>query len=378
MRVENSEVALRSFDKEEKRRRVEEKFRFWIGDEPPEPPSAGVAAPPQVEPADGKTAARDLQTILKEINDRSGEILKGLSIKVRSFAETFSMKSASLAAMEDESADNSVSPELEVLRSILEQLSGGKIKIRIRAAHSEARAELSAKQSSAPNENRAGFGLEYDRKESYYESQTVEFSAGGVVRTADGKEIAFNFNLKAHREFYSETSVSVRAGDAVQKDPLVINFDGRAADLIDKKIDFDLDADGKEESINFLKAGSGFLVFDKNANNIVDDGSELFGPKTGDGFEELAAYDEDADGFIDEDDSTFDKLRVWTGREGDRDFLSPLKAKNVGAIMLARRATPFAIKNAQNASLGEILTTGIYMKEDGKGAGSVQQINLSI
>jgi hypothetical protein len=41
---------------------------------------------------------------------------------------------------------------------------------------------------------------------------------------------------------------------------------------------------GKLESIPGLGASSGFLVFDRNANGKADDGSELFGATSGNGF----------------------------------------------------------------------------------------------
>jgi hypothetical protein len=60
---------------------------------------------------------------------------------------------------------------------------------------------------------------------------------------------------------------------------------------------------------------SGLLVIDKNLDGKVNDGSELFGPSTGDGFEKLARYDEDRNGWIDEGAqhaSLLDTLRVLT------------------------------------------------------------------
>ncbi len=41
--------------------------------------------------------------------------------------------------------------------------------------------------------------------------------------------------------------------------------------------------------------------------NKINDGSELFGTSSGDGFKDLATYDEDENGWIDENDSIFSK-----------------------------------------------------------------------
>jgi hypothetical protein len=42
----------------------------------------------------------------------------------------------------------------------------------------------------------------------------------------------------------------------------------------------------------------------------VNDGRELFGPITGDGFAELAAYDDDGNNWIDENDGIYDNLSI--------------------------------------------------------------------
>jgi len=97
------------------------------------------------------------------------------------------------------------------------------------------------------------------------------------------------------REFSQETNLTIRAGDAL-KDPLVINLTGAPVALSQDKFAFDLNADGQNEQIGMVKSGSGFLVLDKNHDGIVNDGSELFGPTSGNGYQELAAYDGDKNG----------------------------------------------------------------------------------
>lgn len=63
--------------------------------------------------------------------------------------------------------------------------------------------------------------------------------------------------------------------------------------LTEAKYNFDLDSDGREDLISFVRPGSGFLALDLNGDGRVNDGRELFGPATGDGFAELARYDQD-------------------------------------------------------------------------------------
>jgi hypothetical protein len=51
---------------------------------------------------------------------------------------------------------------------------------------------------------------------------------------------------------------------------------------------------------------------DRNGDGAIDHGRELSGATTGDGFAELAAYDEDGNGWIDENDSIYQHLRIWS------------------------------------------------------------------
>jgi hypothetical protein len=180
------------------------------------------------------------------------------------------------------------------------------------------------------------------------------------------------------REYYEEESISIRAGDAAKVvDPLVINFGGSAAELTDTKYAFDINSDGAEDDISFVGQGSGLLVLDLNNDGIVNNGTELFGPNTGDGFSELAAYDEDGNKWIDENDSVYDRLSVWTKDAEGNDVLSSLKDKNVGTIYLGAVATPFDIKDGANNLDGQVVATGIYLQEDGQ-VGTVQQVDMVV
>lgn len=68
------------------------------------------------------------------------------------------------------------------------------------------------------------------------------------------------------RSYTESVSFSLRAGDQRLKDPLVLDFGGPAAALSDVRFDFDLDGDGRKEQLPLL-SGSGFLAFDRNAND---------------------------------------------------------------------------------------------------------------
>jgi hypothetical protein len=255
-------------------------------------------------------------------------------------------------------------PRLSLIRAAVEMLTGRKIRVYDSPLESPA--------GAAAND----YGLTYERHESYFESESTTFSAQGTVRTADGREIDFTLDLSMSRSFYEENYSSLRLG-ADAKDPLVLNFSGTAAELTDTRFQFDLDADGKLDSIAALKPGSGFLVFDRNQDGKVNNGRELFGTLSGDGFGELAALDEDGNGWIDENDSLYSLLYIWENGAKGQEALKSLQAANVGAISLAHVDTPFSLKNGNNESQGEIRSTGVFLGETG-GVGTVQKIDLVV
>jgi hypothetical protein len=112
-------------------------------------------------------------------------------------------------------------------------------------------------------------------------------------------------------------------------------------------------------------------------SGLIFCGTELFGPQTGNGFLELAAYDEDGNGWIDENDSIYNQLVIWTKDENGEDQLFALGEKGIGAIYLGHLATPFALTDAQQQEQGEIAQTGIFLKENGQ-AGLIQHIDLVV
>lgn len=210
----------------------------------------------------------------------------------------------------------------------------------------------------------------------FYEEENTAFVSEGKVITKDGREINFNVSFEMSRSFqasyktYSESTY-------VLCDPLVFNFEGNTADITDQKFMFDLDCDGKEEEISSLGKGSGFLALDKNGDGIVNDGTELFGTKSGDGFADLAEYDEDGNGWIDEDDGVFSQLRIWTKNEKGEDELISLKDAGVGAINLSSISTAFSNTDNFNDTMAVIQKTGIFLYENGN-AGTIQHIDFTI
>lgn len=212
----------------------------------------------------------------------------------------------------------------------------------------------------------------------YEESQSVDFSAKGTVYTADGRELTFNYSFSmtsSFREEYSNTERFLK--EVTLKDPLVINLDSNPGSISDKTFLFDLDCDGEEEEISTLGAGKGFLALDLNGDGLINDGSELFGTKSGDGFKDLAKYDEDGNGWIDENDTIFNLLRIMTVDEDGKIETYGLKESDVGAIGLRRLATDFSAYNDAHEILGVIRSSGIFLHESTGAAGAIQHLDLA-
>ncbi len=218
--------------------------------------------------------------------------------------------------------------------------------------------------------------LVYHNRIEYYESENTSFKASGTVKTADGREIDFNVDVAMSREFsayYEESSFQLLAPKTC--DPLVINLEGDIASLSDQKFFFDIDADGDKDEISMLESGSGYLALDKNGDGVINDGKELFGPQSGNGFKDLAAYDEDKNGWIDEADDIWSKLKIWCKDENGEDKLYTLAESGVGAICLQNASTDFTLGNSAEAN-GYIRSTGIFLYENGN-VGTLQHLDLA-
>ena len=179
------------------------------------------------------------------------------------------------------------------------------------------------------------------------------------------------------RSFVEMAEEQIDFGQPRLCDPLVINLNANVASVSDQKFFFDIDADGTQEEISMLNKNSGYLALDHNEDGIINDGNELFGTQSGNGFKDLLAYDEDGNGWIDEADSIFQRLKIWTMDENGTSTLIDLKEANVGAIYLGYENTEFSLKNEAHETNAVIQKTGLFLYEDGT-SGTVQQMDLAV
>jgi hypothetical protein len=354
MKIAGSDVLMQSERFFVKKEEIRESLRAWVGDQRPDFEGSGRNA--------GVGAVRD------------SVFVSDAAMKKRAAEETSPVEGGP-----DLSSREGVN--LLILKALLERLTGKRIDLidgkKFKNREIDPELQKLARTAQAGAAPRAGFGVEYDHSENRVEAEVTTFSADGVVQTADGRSITISIELTMSRLFASEQNVSVRSGDAKLKDPLVINFNGAAAQLTDRTFSFDIDFDGNPEQLFAPAPNTGFLALDANEDGTVNGGAELFGPTTGHGFAELAQHDSDGNQWIDENDPVFGRLRVWFNDGQGNQRLVALADVGMGAIYLGNVRTAFDLKESPESLRGRVQSTGIYLNEDGS-AGTIQEVDLRV
>jgi hypothetical protein len=144
--------------------------------------------------------------------------------------------------------------------------------------------------------------------------------------------------------------------------PIVIDVGGNRYEMTDVShgVNFDLNSNGIADKLSWTKPGSSsmWLTLDRNHNNTIDRGKELFGnftfqtdPPGGvekNGFRALAEYDKaenggNADGNIDAHDAVWSHLQLWQDANqngiSESSELRPLCDFGIESISLDYRAS---------------------------------------
>jgi len=324
MQIQSSNISFVSSYQSMVRDQSSERLRTWSG-------SAPVA---NLDRQDESSSARSPVSISAAARSALAADLKAAT---EAFQAQASDQSGTATAIDNafEAAGND--PVMGLIKSMIEMMTGEAIKLFSADDRRSSQGQLSppalpSGAMSSADGAAAGSGLEYDYHSLHEEFQQMNFSAEGHIKTADGQEISFSIDLSMSRYYREETSVNVRAGDAARQDPLVLNFDGPAAQLSDRSFSFDVFGNGRKASLPLLQGNRGYLAIDRHGNGKIDSGKELFGPRTNSGFKELAGLDDVGNGWLDENDSAFDSLRLWSPDEKGAGTLQGLKQGQVGAI----------------------------------------------
>jgi hypothetical protein len=278
--------------------------------------------------------------------------------------------------------DPSHSHQITLEALLVESLSGREVNLLDvsaiqREADSPDAPETAGRRDDQAPETRQGWGIAYRREDTHYEGEAVSLTGAGIIQTVAGEEIEFSLRLEMSREFIDHHSLNLRAGDAALMDPIVLSFDGKAAELSDLKFSFDLNSDGVSEEVPLLRPGTGFLALDRNDDGMINNGRELFGPETGEGFAELSSFDEDANHWIDESDPIYERLAVWSMDQKGNPSLHSLREKQIGALYLGNLSSRFDLKGPENALQGRITKTGVFLYEHGTPS-IIQELDLVV
>lgn len=352
MRIVNYQLDLKSSSKQEITESEQTSLRVWS------------------DASDSGKAGNISKAVLLDLSD------EGKRLAYQTAGDADSVQKSGPSGDSQEDMPDEIDLKQHLLSEFIYILTGKRMKFfRLKLKDPDA----SSSTPADPNNQvqaRAGWGINFNYQHTYSETSSISFSAKGMVKTADGREIELDFKLNMSRSFSSSTNISFKAGDALL-DPLVINLGTTPASLSARKISFDINIDGNKEDISLPNSGSGFLVLDKNNSGSVDDGSELFGPQSGNGFAELSQYDWDKNGWIDENDPIYDNLQIWQHDDSGNPSLIALGQAGVGAIFLGSTQTDFKYADNQNNTQGMLRQTGIYLHENGT-AGTIQHVDLAI
>ena len=208
------------------------------------------------------------------------------------------------------------------------------------------------------------------------ESESSSVSIQGKLALNDGRQLDVDLSLDMSRtrseEYWGTMTLSSRTVD-----PLVVNLNGNAAQLTNQRMAFDIDADGKEDQVAFATGNSAFLALDKNKNGTIDNGNELFGPKSGSGFADLAKYDDNKDGLIDSLDDIWEELLLVQRDESGNETLLSLKDVGISAFVLERTSSPFSLFNDKGEQTGVIRETGLDVRDDNT-VDTLQHVDLVV
>jgi len=206
-----------------------------------------------------------------------------------------------------------------------------------------------------------------------------------------GHEAGHNLGQQISDLFTVATVATVAT--APRRDPLVFDLNGNGLETTGisatNPILFDHDADGVKTATGWVSANDAFLVLDKNANGVIDNGRELFSDSTlksngqlaTDGFDALRDLDTNADGKINAGDAQFANLRLW--RDLNQDGISQanelftLGSQNIAAINVGSTEHSQILANGnQLADLGSYVKTDGSVATLGEVTGNLGDINL--
>lgn len=206
--------------------------------------------------------------------------------------------------------------------------------------------------------------------------QQLNYQVQGIF-DVNNQSLSLNYNFSLSSEQISYSKVEMTA--TTLKDPLIVQFGSQGLGTIAGQTDFAINQDDTLDSLPIFSGDVGYLVLDKNSNQQADDGSELFGPTTGQGFAELAQLDSNSNGFIDVDDKQFEQLYLWqpSDNQNQTEQWLSLKEAQIQAISLSAITTPFDFYDQNGEVQAQLRQSSFAITDGGVGRG-VHQVDVRI
>ncbi|NUT68961.1 calcium-binding protein, partial [Pseudomonas corrugata] len=156
--------------------------------------------------------------------------------------------------------------------------------------------------------------------------------------------------------------------------PLILDLDGDGVETLSLSsgVYFDHDGNGFAESTGWVGKDDGLLIWDRNGNGQIDDGSELFGNYTHltngqiatNGFSVLADLDSNHDGKIDANDAAFGQLGVWKDSNSDAK-LDEGELLSLGEANVQSLSVGYVDENTTDSQGNKVLQSGTYTDSSG-------------
>ncbi|HEX8125722.1 MAG TPA: cadherin domain-containing protein [Allosphingosinicella sp.] len=203
-----------------------------------------------------------------------------------------------------------------------------------------------------------------------------DYWQGGTVTAGYGKRslsIEYTFTVNIEDSVGKVTPIAytvtfLRRG--YTSPPVVFDLDGDGLELVayaGSTVKFDMDGDAIRDRTGWVGADDGMLALDRNGNGTIDDVSEVSFATDGalSDLEGLAAFDSNANGFLDSGDERFGEFRVW--RDSNQDGISDsgellsLEEAGIVSVNLTLNRTGAEPGGAENI----VFATSTYLGSDG-------------
>jgi len=207
------------------------------------------------------------------------------------------------------------------------------------------------------------------------DSQSLNFSTSGIYNINDKVfHSTFELQLSEQRVSMTQSTLSVDQ----MKDPLLVQFGPRSlGQLNGQSSEIDINSDDVPDSLPMFEGDVGYLVFDKNNNGKADGGHELFGPQSGDGFQDLSSLDSNNNGFIDREDDDFSQLKLWQIDGNGNESWRNLSDTDIEAISLNSTVTPFNFYDKDDQLQAQLTQSSVALTDKGVAYG-VHQVDVRI